>query len=84
MRNETAPDKARAPEGPAIPTIAVGPKLKRALMHVLARRLGIDPLAGPLGPLPVTDTVPAAGKLFYGATRSQSYRMARDPQKDAP
>jgi hypothetical protein len=30
----------------AIPTIAVGPKLKVALMHVLARRLGIDPLGG--------------------------------------
>jgi hypothetical protein len=33
-------------ENPAIPTVALGPKLKRALMHVLARRLGIDPLSG--------------------------------------
>jgi hypothetical protein len=33
-------------ENPAIPTVAVGPKLKLALMHVLARRLGVDPLAG--------------------------------------
>jgi hypothetical protein len=82
MRREKTPDKLRAPEDPAIPTIAVGPRLRRALMHVLARRLGIDPLAGPFGPLPPTHTVPAAGKLFYGATRSQSYRMARGPQND--
>jgi hypothetical protein len=51
-------------------------------MHLLARRLGIDPLDGPFGLLPPTDTIPAAGKLFYGANRGQSYRMARDPQDD--
>ena len=79
MRKEKTPDKQFAPATPAIPTIAVGPKLKLALMHVLARRLGIDPVDGPLGLLPVTAPVPDAGKLFFNATRSQSYRMARGP-----
>jgi len=33
-------------ENAAITTIAVGPKLKLALMHIIARRLGLDPLGG--------------------------------------
>jgi hypothetical protein len=28
-------------------------------------------------PLPATDTVPNAGRIFYGAGREKSYRLAR-------
>jgi hypothetical protein len=28
-------------------------------------------------PLPATDTIPNAGRIFYGAGREKSYRLAR-------
>jgi len=35
------------------------------------------PLAGLPKPLPPTGSIPAAGKMFFGAGRERSYRLAR-------